>query len=397
MTALECMPLSELENRHARVRAMMAARLPEAGGLLVTEPLTLYYLTGTLATGVFWLPLEGEPVLCVRKGRERARLESPLCRIESFRSYKDLPELCGGFPPVVGVDMDGFTWAQAEMLRTRLDAVKRFVAADDVLARVRAVKTPWELAKLRLAGARHNHCLRELLPPRIHPGMSEREIGRVIWDIFLEHGHCGLIRLSRPNEGFLGHISAGDSGLYATGFDGPLGTRGMHPATPYMGDAGTVWKDLLTLDVGFALEGYNTDKTQTIWAGPVPDNVRRACDWCVAAQERAAAAMVPGAVPSRIWEDTVEFARASGQLSVFMGIGPDRVRFLGHGIGLRVDEFPAIAERFDEPLQVGMVMALEPKIVIPGKGMVGVEDTWEITPHGARCLTGEASLLVWEG
>lgn len=294
----------------------------------------------------------------------------------------------------LAVDMEGFTWAQAEMLRSRLPEVQRFVPADAALSRTRLIKTPWELRKLRLAGARHDLCVRKLLPERIHPGQSEREIGEIIWQLFFEYGHTGHIRLAGASETFLGHISAGQSGLYATGFDGPLGTRGMHPSTPWLGDATVIWKDLLTLDVGFVLEGYNTDKTQTLWAGTVPDAARRAFDWCLEARRRAVESMKPGIRFSSLWQNALDFAEASGYADTFMGVGPERVRFLGHGIGLQVNEFPPMAKGFDLPIEPGMVLAVEPKIALPGIGMVGVEDTFEITATGAESLTGEAELIL---
>ena len=71
-----------------------------------------------------------------------------------------------------------------------------------------------------------------------------------------------------------------------------------------------------------------------------------------------------------------------------MGLGDNRVPFLGHGIGLTIDERPVVANGFDRPLEEGMTLALEPKIGIPGFGMVGLENTFEVGPEGGRCLTG---------
>lgn len=404
LTALEHLPLEEMLSRHARTRQLLAEHAPKAGGLLVTLPLNIYYLTGTLGTGVFWLPLDGAPVLCLRKGLGRALVESPLqapcadgCaygRIESFRSFKELEELCAPLTAVMAVDMNGFTWAQAELLRSRLPGVQ-FVAADKALARARMIKSPWELRKLHLAGARHALCLQELLPQRIRPGMTEREIGLAALHLFMEHGHSGLVRQSDANETFLGYVSAGESGLYPTGFDGPLGSRGMHPSTPYLGDAGTVWKNLLTLDLGFVLEGYNTDKTVTCWAGPLQDDVKAAFDCSKYILERISEVLLPGAIPSELWEQAQMMAASAGYAHTFMGAGPERVRFLGHGIGLEVDEFPVLAKGFDEPLKAGMVLALEPKIAIPGLGMVGVEDTFAVGANKTVSLTGSNDLILF--
>ena len=77
-----------------------------------------------------------------------------------------------------------------------------------------------------------------------------------------------------------------------------------------------------------------------------------------------------------------------------MALGGNKVRFLGHGIGLAIDEWPALAKGFEAPLEQGMVLALEPKIGLPGLGMVGVENTFEVTPDGGRCLTGSDYSMV---
>ena len=82
-------------------------------------------------------------------------------------------------------------------------------------------------------------------------------------------------------------------------------------------------------------------------------------------------------------------------LSGFMGIGNERVNFLGHGVGLQVDEYPVIANRFDEPLVENMTIAVEPKRSIAGFGIVGVEDTYVVTKDGGRCITGgEKEIMV---
>jgi len=72
-----------------------------------------------------------------------------------------------------------------------------------------------------------------------------------------------------------------------------------------------------------------------------------------------------------------------------MGFGKRKVKFLGHGIGLQVDEMPVIAEGFNEPLKEGMVLALEPKKGIENVGMVGIENTFIVTGQGGKCITGD--------
>ncbi|WP_428558812.1 MAG: M24 family metallopeptidase [Solidesulfovibrio sp. DCME] len=400
--ALERLPIEEMRDRQEKCRQALTAAAPKAGGLLVFSRLAIYYLTGSWANGVLWLPLDGEAVLCCRKGRKRAELESPLTHIVSFRSFGDLAGLCeqAGSPlaPVCAAEQSGLPWNLAELLAARLPGIA-FVAGDAALAVAQAQKSEWELTKIRLCGARHAKGLMELLPAAIAPGMSEREIARKCWDAFFDLGHQGMLRMSGGDEIFLGHIAAGDSGNYPSVFNGPVGLRGEHPAVPFSGYAGTVWKKggVLTIDNGFSLEGYATDKTQVYFAGKaseIPEAVKRGHDLCVRVQQALAERLRPGAIPSDLYALALSMAEADGLTEGFMGLGENKVRFLGHGIGLTIDGWPVLAKGFDAPLETGMTLALEPKYGIPGVGMVGVENTFEVTKAGGKCLTGDTYDII---
>lgn len=398
----ERVPVEELAWRGERCRWALAGAVPEAGGLLVFSRLNIFYLTGTYGAGVLWLPLEGEPVLLCRRGIERARLESPLGRILPFRSFRDLPRLLeeAGSPlsPVAAAEMGGITWALGRTLDEHL-APARIVPGDRALSLGRSVKSPWELAIMRAAGAEHDHCLRELLPGLIAAGMSERDIAHRVWLTLFAAGHQGLLRMENYGEEvFLGHVSAGDSGNYPSVFNGPVGLRGEHPAIPHMGSA-RIWApgEPLVCDVGFVSEGYHTDKTQVYFAGPreaIPARAQAAHDFCVEVQAWLAEHLRPGSVPSELAAHCFARAEEAGWAEGFMALGGNKVRFVGHGIGLAIDEQPVLAKGFDAPLEEGMVLALEPKLGIPGFGMVGVENTFEVTPEGGRCLTGAAYDIV---
>jgi len=345
--AMNVIPRPELESRWAKVRRFLAETAPEAGGLLAFSRLNIYYLAGTLGTGCFWLPLSGEPLLLTRKGAHRAALESPTLRTATYKSFKDLEGLAADagvpFPEVLAAEVTALSWQLGQMLSERLPG-RRFLGGDLALNLAQSLKSEYELS-------------------------------------------------------FLGHVSAGDSGNYPSAYNGPLGVRGEHPASPYMGYAGKVWNlgQPLALDIGFALEGYCTDKTQLLWAGTeesIPDEVRAAHSFCMDVQAWAAENLRPGSVPSHLWSHCRDWAERAGFGAGFMGLGANKVPFLGHGIGLAIDGYPAIARGFDRPLEEGMVLALEPKQGIPGLGMVGVENTFEVTASGGKCITGDDYRMI---
>lgn len=392
----ERMPAEEIELRHERCRALLSELHPEAGGLLVFSRTNLYYLTGSLANGLFWLPREGAPVLLCRRGLERSRLDSPLEVMRPYRSFSDIPAILAeaGSPltDAFGVEATGLSWSMGLLFAKRL-ADYRLVPADRVLERARAVKTEWELVKMRRAGHLHDLCLSRLLPERIEPGMTERDIAHVCLDICLDLGMTPISRSSGPGvELMFGHVSAGDSGIYPSFYDGPLGLRGLHPSVPYMGSPLKVWEknEPLAVDTAFCFEGYNTDKTQIFWSGPartIPEQARIAHQLCLDIQDRAAAEARPGTPASPLYANALEQARQAGFEDGFMGLGGNKTVFLGHGIGLQVDEYPPLAKG-ERLLEAGMTLAIEPKIGLPGFGMVGIENTYEITEQGGRPLTG---------
>jgi Xaa-Pro aminopeptidase len=225
--------------------------------------------------------------------------------------------------------------------------------------------------------------------------MSELAICHTISELFYGEGHLGIMRMENYGEEvFLGHIAVGESANYPSVFNGPVGLRGVHPATPHMGSADVPWTEgkPLIIDNGFTLAGYMTDKTQVYWLGDkemIPARARAAHAFCISLQEQIAELLRPGALPSAIWNHCLARVERSEWNEGFMGLGKNKVFFAGHGIGLAVDEYPVLAQGFDRPLAEGMTLAVEPKIGIPGFGMVGVENTFEVTPAGGKSLTGE--------
>lgn len=396
--AISRIPTEELIRRQNAVRRHLQTVAPEAGGILIFSRLNIYYLSGTFGQGVLWLPLEGDPVLLIRKGVNRARLESNVETILPFKSYSELPELCADagspFAPTVAAVMAGLTWQLGNMLASKLKDYS-IVSGDHAVALAKMVKTEYELDIMRRCGEKHHRCLYEILPTRIKPGMTEREISHKAWEVFFEEGHMGILRMqAHGEECFLGHVAAGESGNYPSGFNGPLGLMGEHPASAFMGNEHKVWNpgEPLLLDIGFQLEGYHTDKTQAYFAGAdsaKTDEIRMAHDFCVEMQEWMCATAKPGVTPESLYLHCVQEAEKRGFAEGFMGLDENKVPFVGHGIGLTIDEFPPVAKGFDVPLEKGMVLALEPKQGIPGIAMVGVENTFEITEDGCRCITGD--------
>ena len=231
----------------------------------------------------------------------------------------------------------------------------------------------------------------------LREGMSEADLCADLFSVLVAEGHHGVARFAMfDTEIVVGLIAFGTSSLYPTSFNGPGGGYGLHPSVPLLGSRERKLRkgDLVFIDIGCGIEGYHTDKTVTYMFGQsLPEDVIQAHRQCVAIQNEIAAQLKPGVVPSRIYQNILQ--NLPGEfLNHFMGFGNRRAKFLGHGIGLQVDETPVIAEGFDEPLVENMVFAVEPKKGIQDVGMVGIENTFVVSPQGGRGITGTHPGLI---
>ena len=213
----------------------------------------------------------------------------------------------------------------------------------------------------------------------------------------VNEGHHGIVRFGMSeSEIVLGLIGFGESSIYPTYLDSPGGNAGMSPAVPLLGSRDRKLRDgdLVFVDIGCGFQGYHTDKTMTyVFGTPLPDDVVTIHKKCVEIQDTIAALLKPGAIPSEIYHSFVT-GMEPAFLENFMGYGNRKVQFIGHGIGLEIAENPVIARGFDKPLEENMVIALEPKKGIKGIGMVGIENSFVVTPGGGRSITGHHSGLM---
>ena len=389
-------PASELRDRMERFRLRMERDHPTWEFAAIFGRANQFYLTGTMQDGVLLIPRDREAVLWVRRSLERALDESFFPDIRPMRSYRDAAAGMGACPGVIHVETEVVPLALLERFQKHFP-FREVKPLDAGAAMVRAKKSAYELAIMERAGRIHRRVLEDAVPGMLREGMSEAELGGEVFSRLVREGHHGITRFGMfGTEMVLGQFGFGENSLYPTGFDGPGGCRGMAPGAPVLGSRDRTLRsgDLVFVDCGCGVQGYHTDKTVTYtFREPVPEEAVEAHYRCVEVQDETASMLRPGVMPSEIYE-TILGGLDPAFLENFMGYGSRRVQFLGHGIGLAVDEAPAIARGFDEPLEEGMVFAIEPKKGVRGVGMVGIENTFVVTRGGGRCITGKNAGLV---
>ena len=383
-------PATELNSRMLRFRARMDKDCPDWEMVIIFGKINQYYFTGTMQEGMLLIPRNDEAVFWVRKSFDRAKDESFFPTIKPMGSFKDAAAVTLNIPKTVYLETELVPLAMYQRLQKHFPFAE-CKSVDAQIGKVRAVKSAYELSFMELSGKIHQQVLEVRVPQLLKEGISEVEFAGQLNAALLEEGHQGVVRFSMfDTEVVLGHIAFGESSIYPTYFNGPGGNYGMSPAVPVLGSRNRKLTkgDLVFIDIGCGVNGYHTDKTLTyVFGGKLPQHAIDAHFKCVDIQDRIAQMLVPGAIPSKVYTKIME-SLDTDFLQNFMGYGKHQVKFLGHGIGLTIDELPVIAMGFDEPLEQGMAFAVEPKKGIAGVGMVGIENTFLVEASGGRCLTG---------
>lgn len=360
-------------------------------GALILQKADLFYLSGTAQDGMLYVPAEGPPLLMIRKSLERAKRESRLPDIRPLTGTDDLLREMrerGLRPPAaLGLEMDVLPAALYLGFRRRFPDA-RLVDVSSRLRAVRAVKSPYELGRLREAGRRADQVLAGVAE-QISPGITELALAGRVEALARELGHPGLVRMRRwGGEIFYGHLMAGETAARPSFLASPTGGAGTGPAVPQSAGFRPIGPgEPILVDYVFVQDGYIADQTRIFVLGEPPDDLLRAHDAMREVQSTLRGAARPGAVAGDLYEMAVAEAERLGYGEYFMGAGADRISFVGHGVGLELDEFPFIARGQTSVLEAGMVIALEPKQILPGRGVVGIENTHVVGPEGLTPLT----------
>lgn len=392
--ALRPVPASELEARLKRFRRAMDAAHPGWEMAAVNHKVAMYYFTGTIQEGVLLIRPQ-DAVFWVRRSFERACNESHFSDIRPMHSFREAAAFYGSAPKVMYVETKKATLDWERMLH-KYFAFEELGSFDSVLQDLRMVKSEYELKQMEQSGAIHETVLDIVAPKLIHGGISEAQLAIALYSEMVQRGSHGTARFNQAlGEEAVGIASFGKSGLVRTGFDGPGGTDGTCIAVQSIGNAFRKLQPgrLVYLDIPCGFDGYHTDKTVVYYYGDLAKDEQskyliEAQQRCLELEQEVVRLMVPGEPIENLYLRTMDkFDNIYGD--AFMNGG----KFLGHSIGLVMDEAPAIAKGFKQPLQPGMTFAVEPKIALPGLGMVGTENTYVVTENGALSLTGSSHLL----
>lgn len=388
---LQLLSATALGERLERIYPLMAANNMQA--MLVSDNANKFYLTGRIFDGYIYInaadrsisyfvrrpaELDGDAVIAIRKPEEivEAMDRAGLRRAEPL-----------------GLELNESSWAVVERLAKAM-GVSTFANADAVLMQARAVKCADEIEKIRQCGVKHCRVY-ERIPHIYVEGMSDVELQIEIERLSRLEGSIGIMRVTGHDmEINMGSVLVGANADTPSSYDFALGGAGTSPALP-VGADGTVITPGTTVmvDTNGDFNGYMTDMTRTFTLGDVSDEVRAAHQLSSDICRRLAKEGVPGAPCSHLYDVAEAMVREAGMETAFMG-HRYHAGFVGHGVGITVNELPVLSPKSKHVLEAGNVIALEPKFVFERVGAVGIENTYVVTEHGLECLTPAPEGLV---
>jgi Xaa-Pro aminopeptidase len=381
-------PSSEIDNRINRLRG----RMQEVGidAALILQKSDLLYFAGTIQQAHLYVPVNGDPLLMVRKDLERAAAESAIQKIVPISRPQDLPKLLGDnghrLPRRLGLELDVLPAALYLTYRDIFSGVD-ITDISPAVRRVRAVKSDHEIDLITTAAALSDR-VAESVAEFLREGMTEIELAGLVESRARRLGHQGIIRMRLwGSELFYGHLMAGPAAAVPSYLASPTGGASLSPAVAQGPSFRPIRRrEPILVDYVFAHQGYLSDHTRIFAIEGLPDDLLQAHRAMLTVQAMVKQAAKPGVRTGEIYDMAVEKAADLGYGDNFMGVGEHRIRFIGHGIGIELDEFPFLAQGQRLVFEENMIVALEPKMIFPGVGVVGIENTHVVTADGLRQL-----------
>jgi Xaa-Pro dipeptidase len=183
-------------------------------------------------------------------------------------------------------------------------------------------------------------------------------------------------------------VLSGPTGGIVSQSDSPMGGLGLSPAFP----VGASLREMrahepILVDFGTCYHGYQADETRMFSIGAMSTKFIDAYQACREIHDAVLEETRPGTDCEALFLRTLQLAKKLGYEDNYLGPPGLQTRFIGHGIGLELNEPPFLAKGHSYPLEQGMTFAVEPKIVFPGEGAVGIENTVLVTQDGYEILT----------
>lgn len=359
-------------------------------GALIVQRVDLFYLSGTGQDAHLFVPAKGQPLLLVRRDFDRARGDSPLEHVWPAPGLPDLKkavlDALPQEPKSLGMELDVLPVNNYRLYQDLFRGVE-IQDVSPLIREVRMIKSEYEVDLIRRAAEMSDamlghvkHVLRE--------GLTEMELAGLLEAFYRKQGHQGYVRVRSFNqEVFYGHVMSGSNLAVPSCSVGPTGGPGLNAGLPQgAGSKKIARHEPVQIDYVGIIGGYVVDQARTFFVGEPPDKFLRIHSVALSVQDALIRQARPGARAEELYDTAVRMVADAGLSTGFMGY-PQPVPFVGHGIGLELDELPLVGKKSPHVLLPGMVIALEPKFILPGEGLAGIENSFVVTETSLEKLT----------
>lgn len=370
----------EFERRLAKVRAAMAEQNMPA--MLVSDNANKYYLTGRVYAGFAYIPVEGPVMFFVRRP-----VELKGDGVVYIRKPEEMAASIGlNVPEAIGMELDVLPYSSVSRLKA-IFPESELQNASAVMRRVRAVKTPAEIEMIRRSGVKHVHVYSRI-PHLYQAGMTDMELQVEIERVSRLEGCLGQFRISGDSmELYMGNVLVGENADAPSPYDFAMGGAGLDPSLPVGANDSTIKPgNTVMVDMNGNYDGYMTDMTRVFALGDIDPLALKAHKCSIDIHRELTAMMRPGTPAKDLYARAEKMVREQDLQQYFMG-HRQHAGFIGHGVGIEINELPVIAPRSRDIIAEGNVIALEPKFVIPHTGAVGIENTYAVHADHTECLT----------
>jgi Xaa-Pro dipeptidase len=356
---------------------------------VILQNVDLFYFTGTIQKGVLIVPADQPALFFVEKSLYRAGIESPLeiIPIKKDKDVGDILKAKGLIKGKCGMEFDVIPVVLYERWKSILD-YDNMTDVSTLIKEVRLIKSEFEIAQILKSGQIISHVFQKA-KDLIKEGMREIDIDAILIGEMRKMNHQGMLRMRGFNQEMMnGYVTHGYSATISSGADVPISGLGLTPAIGQGASINVVQRGVpVIVDFGGGYNGYITDETRIYVAGDMKDVFRKGYDTAREIIEDIMGFVKEGTNATELYERALQRARKAGIEEYFMGHGEGQVGFLGHGLGLEINELPVFTPRHKMVLQEGMVFAIEPKFIIPNEGAVGIEVDFIVRKDGLQRVT----------
>lgn len=369
--------------RQQRLQSAMQSMNIE--GCILTTAVNVFYMTGMVYNGYYYLPIEGQPVHFVKRP-EDVSFDNTIYIRKPEQITDELKNLGRSIPQSVLIETDVISFGECSRLLNTF-GLKEAANASTLMRKVRSVKNEFELEQVRLCARKHE-AVYKMIPSVYKDGMTDIEFQIEIERLMRLHGSLGLFRSYGENmDIYMGSLLTGENAEAPSPFDFALGGAGTSPILP-LGASGQKIKkgNTIMVDMAGNYTPWMTDMTRVFSVGKTLDLAYRAHQVSIEISNKVMDIAKPGISCAELYNIAMEAVVKNNLEPYFMGT-KQQAKFVGHGVGLEINEPPVLTPRSKELLEPNIVFALEPKFVIPEVGAVGIENTYLVTQDGLEKLT----------